>query len=322
MESYNPLTRFWGKSSRDAGEGGTGAIDIVAVRSPDGAMQCSPFHVRLPPPVGRKSGGSSNVVKLKVNGNEVKLRMKIGPAGEAFFVQKTDEKVVRAHRTSPPTSSSPHTASSTPPAVADAGDTKRGATEATADESPSSAARRTRSLSANDILEIKSYKHNSTCTGSPSPRTIDATPLSATRKTSPRSALLEPQRARSNSASQPAPAEGPSSSPSTSSFPTPSVWTWVWGDLPKKHKGVHSRSVSALEELTASLEAPSPPLSSRPSPRRDGGCRHTLSQRFSLCGHMLRDERGAPEPAPRTTAELRKMLATYAVPESSVGGSS
>lgn len=65
-----------------------GAIDVVAVRKPDGTISCSPFHVKL----GRTSKkGEKKIVNLKVNGKSVDLSMKLGPAGEAFFVERTRE---------------------------------------------------------------------------------------------------------------------------------------------------------------------------------------------------------------------------------------
>lgn len=68
----------------------TGAIDVVAIRRGDGRMFCSPFHVKLGK-VSKK--GEKRIVKLRVNGNEIDLSMKLGPAGEAFFVQRTKEKI-------------------------------------------------------------------------------------------------------------------------------------------------------------------------------------------------------------------------------------
>lgn len=47
-----------------------GAIDVIAVRKPDGSLSCSPFHVKL-----GKAGkpGEKRVVKLTVNGQVGKL---------------------------------------------------------------------------------------------------------------------------------------------------------------------------------------------------------------------------------------------------------
>jgi phosphatidate phosphatase PAH1 len=40
---------------------------------------------------GSKGSSRSRVVRLKVNSREVSLQMKLGPAGEAFFVERTRE---------------------------------------------------------------------------------------------------------------------------------------------------------------------------------------------------------------------------------------
>ena len=63
----------------------TGAIDVIAVRRMDGSVCCSPFHVKLGK-VSKK--GERRIVTLKVNSKDVSLSMKLGPAGEAFFVEK------------------------------------------------------------------------------------------------------------------------------------------------------------------------------------------------------------------------------------------
>lgn len=73
---------------------------MVAVRKSDGKIECSPFHVKLIN--SARSREKSRVVKLKVNGREVPVSMKVGPAGEAFFVERTRERVGRDFRTSPP----------------------------------------------------------------------------------------------------------------------------------------------------------------------------------------------------------------------------
>lgn len=64
----------------------SGAIDVIAVRHPDGSINCSPFHVKLGTTCKR---GDKKVVKLKVDGREVNVLMRLGPAGEAFFLKRT-----------------------------------------------------------------------------------------------------------------------------------------------------------------------------------------------------------------------------------------
>lgn len=79
-----------------------GAIDIIAIRRSDGSLSCSPFHVKLGK-IPKK--GEKKLVSLKVNGKDVPLSMKLGPAGEAFFVERTREVNMRnSSWVSPPTS--------------------------------------------------------------------------------------------------------------------------------------------------------------------------------------------------------------------------
>lgn len=63
----------------------SGAIDVVAVRHDDESFSCSPFHVKLP--VRAKTKGHKTV-SLLVNGLPVKVSMRLGSAGEAFFIVK------------------------------------------------------------------------------------------------------------------------------------------------------------------------------------------------------------------------------------------
>lgn len=79
----NVLEWFLGSQALPAG-----AIDVVAVRHEDGSLLCSPFHIKLGKAAKK---GEKKIVKLRVNGKEVDVFMKLGPAGEAFFVERTKE---------------------------------------------------------------------------------------------------------------------------------------------------------------------------------------------------------------------------------------
>eukprot|EP00698_Gefionella_okellyi_P017172 TRINITY_DN4983_c0_g1_i1.p1 TRINITY_DN4983_c0_g1~~TRINITY_DN4983_c0_g1_i1.p1 ORF type:complete len:836 (-),score=160.96 TRINITY_DN4983_c0_g1_i1:95-2602(-) len=70
----------------------SGAIDIIVVRHKDGTYTCSPFHVRF----GRllMVRTKEKVVTITVNGAPTDLRMKLGQAGEAFFVQEADDEEI------------------------------------------------------------------------------------------------------------------------------------------------------------------------------------------------------------------------------------
>src|SRR3569623_2119811 len=75
-----------------------GAIDVVAIRRMDHTIVYGPFHARLniaKLPIDKR------VVCLKINDKDVKINMKLGTAGEAFFIERTKEKVLKAYRTSP-----------------------------------------------------------------------------------------------------------------------------------------------------------------------------------------------------------------------------
>ncbi|XP_067936028.1 phosphatidate phosphatase LPIN3-like [Watersipora subatra] len=67
----------------------TGAIDIVVVEQPDGSYVSTPFHVRF-----GKLGvirSKQDVVYIEINGKPIDLQMKLGNAGEAFFVRGVKE---------------------------------------------------------------------------------------------------------------------------------------------------------------------------------------------------------------------------------------
>lgn len=68
-----------------------GAIDVVAVKKANGTIECSPFHVKMNN-INKQTKdikSSSRIVKLKINGKQVPLSMKLGRAGEAFFLERT-----------------------------------------------------------------------------------------------------------------------------------------------------------------------------------------------------------------------------------------
>jgi phosphatidate phosphatase LPIN len=81
----------------------TGAIDVIVIQRPtdsgDIELACSPFHVRF----GKWQvlRPSEKKVNAFVNGNPIPFNMKIGEAGEAFFVFETDDDVPADLITSP-----------------------------------------------------------------------------------------------------------------------------------------------------------------------------------------------------------------------------
>lgn len=77
---------------------------MVAVRDSQGNLTCSPFHVKLNKPA--QKGDCCRIVKLTVNSKDVALSMKIGSAGEAFFVERTNLKSLSRNPVHPPANSS------------------------------------------------------------------------------------------------------------------------------------------------------------------------------------------------------------------------
>jgi len=80
----------------------SGAIDIVVVKGDDGKFYSTPFHVRF----GKLQvlHSSEKTVTVAVNDRPTSLRMKLGKAGEAFFVVETQKPVESVLLTSPITS--------------------------------------------------------------------------------------------------------------------------------------------------------------------------------------------------------------------------
>ncbi|KAJ6104903.1 hypothetical protein N7486_003592 [Penicillium sp. IBT 16267x] len=77
----------------------SGAIDVIVIEQEDGTLACSPFHVRfgkfsLLRPFEKK-------VEFKVNGVKQQYAMKLGEAGEAFFVFETTDEIPASLQTSP-----------------------------------------------------------------------------------------------------------------------------------------------------------------------------------------------------------------------------
>ena len=89
----------------------TGAIDVIAIRRADGSLCCSPFHVKL----GKASKkGERRLVTLRVNSEDVSLSMKLGPAGEAFFVEKARDYIYSQQKMDSSSSSLGNSGSSLP----------------------------------------------------------------------------------------------------------------------------------------------------------------------------------------------------------------
>ncbi|RXW25180.1 hypothetical protein EST38_g692 [Candolleomyces aberdarensis] len=120
----------------------TGAIDVIVIErpAPDGngtELACSPFHVRFGKwqvlrPAEKK-------VNVSVNGNPIPYNMKIGDAGEAFFVFETEDDVPEDLITSPilqPTTPSADDTAAAAGAEASEKDARFGATDEGGDKRP------------------------------------------------------------------------------------------------------------------------------------------------------------------------------------------
>jgi len=92
------LEFLWSQSQQ---QDSIGAIDVIAVRKSDGNINCSPFHVRFQRTAGRRE---NKVVRLKVNGKESNISMKLGSMGEVFFVEKVKYAARRKYESSAPNS--------------------------------------------------------------------------------------------------------------------------------------------------------------------------------------------------------------------------
>ncbi|RIA99275.1 Lipin/Ned1/Smp2-domain-containing protein [Glomus cerebriforme] len=77
----------------------SGAIDVIVVKQPNGELACSPFHVRFGKLLVLRP--QDKKVEVIVNGKVVDVPMKIGEAGEAFFVFETENHVPEELQTSP-----------------------------------------------------------------------------------------------------------------------------------------------------------------------------------------------------------------------------
>ncbi|OMJ20725.1 Nuclear elongation and deformation protein 1 [Smittium culicis] len=77
----------------------SGAVDIIVVKDEQGNLSCSPFHVRF----GKFQllRPSDKTVEITVNDKKADFYMKLGEAGEAFFVLETDNDVPSDIMTSP-----------------------------------------------------------------------------------------------------------------------------------------------------------------------------------------------------------------------------
>lgn len=323
---------------------------MVAVRSADGTLTCSPFHVKLAHGARR---GENKVIKLRINGEVANFHMKLGMAGEAFFVERTQDRVHRQYIVSPPMSPDQSTDGRsqrrTPghpsqnrnmpgnfPTVLGVGPHPGAELLDSGQSSEDPTRARTRSADAADIISL---------TGSASPD--DTLPTRA------RSSTVDATDGQSN------------------------AWTWMWGAMPtemdkgtsggggdggdraNRPAGEASTSVADVE-VDGEVDLEAPPLlpdifprvssgsgsvkaaadaaaasaagsvtggvSDEAAPTEYSSVPHRMlhlpgsSWTFSLCGHILSELPGAPEPLPRTENDLSVMMTAYKVVSDSPPG--
>ncbi|CDW90374.1 phosphatidate phosphatase lpin3 [Stylonychia lemnae] len=71
----------------------SGCIDIIVIKQADGTLASSPFHLRFGKLKVLKS--SDKILSVQVNGKDVDLIMKLGSAGEGFFVHETAVIIIK-----------------------------------------------------------------------------------------------------------------------------------------------------------------------------------------------------------------------------------
>lgn len=81
----------------------SGCIDIIVVPRADGTLHSTPFHVRFGKAKLLKSREKN--VSINVNGNEIPLKMKLGAAGEAYFIHQDESLEYNFGNVSSPTDS-------------------------------------------------------------------------------------------------------------------------------------------------------------------------------------------------------------------------
>ena len=197
----------------------TGAIDVIVIQRPtdsgDTELACSPFHVRFGKwQVLRPSEKKVNVF---VNGNPIPFNMKIGEAGEAFFVFETDDDVPADLITSPILQPTPDDA---PDSLSDSSIPLLNPPMVQTQSATHS------SLSNPQLVQTESSSHSSY---SPSPY-LSPSPTPSPSSSPPSSSHLPFERATSE--------PPPDTNPVNDANPLPSnpqrqEYSWEWGAFPQ-----------------------------------------------------------------------------------------
>lgn len=68
----------------------SGALDVIVIRHKDGKLVASPFHVRFGKLKLLRS--REKIVKIVINGSQSNICMKLGKAGEAYFIEDSPDE--------------------------------------------------------------------------------------------------------------------------------------------------------------------------------------------------------------------------------------
>lgn len=71
----------------------SGAMDIIVIKQEDGSIKSTPFHVRFGTLKIVKS--KEKLISIKINGEDVSLKMKLSSSGDAYFIADNNEKVIK-----------------------------------------------------------------------------------------------------------------------------------------------------------------------------------------------------------------------------------
>ncbi|EIW76338.1 LNS2-domain-containing protein [Coniophora puteana RWD-64-598 SS2] len=177
----------------------TGAIDVIVIRrakdNGDYEFACSPFHVRFGKLQVLRPGEKQ--VNVSVNGKAIPFSMKIGDAGEAFFVFETDEDIPEDLVTSPILSATSNENVEI--------ETGRFGAKQSPDGSPDTTERADDSMQEPDFLDLDAPKTSSP-TGSPQPVSSNDGDPAGTLPHIPFPGANDPS-AHADAASEPSPPE-------------------------------------------------------------------------------------------------------------------
>jgi len=221
----------------------SGAIDVIMVKHPDGTIHSTPFHVRFGKLQLLRS--KEKIVSIEVNDQPVSFSMKLGAAGEAYFVHEqrvsTDEEQP-PHTTAPPASEAPAEAAAAAAAEA---------AEAAADAAAAAAEAEEAAAHAEAVLaDAGAGEIPSAFEGGDGAAAVARRPL--LRSGSKKRGLKRSRSDSSQRQQQTQDAEG-------DDHQAKWKWTWGWGSLPRispiAGEGKEEGKDGAEQEAAAAADA-------------------------------------------------------------------